>query len=125
MNPTIAKGILLIPQLAGMVGLDLFNDDTRPSGHISRPTQVNVSQSCFHSLNKLLNSNLIVQVSGLVEGNKLHHIRKKNPTSRRNSTMQVSGIVLKRVFNESTAYYSSQHSCNTAHSMSIWSMVSV
>ena len=27
--------------------LDLFNDDTRPSGHISRPTQVNMS----HSLN--------------------------------------------------------------------------
>ena len=34
----------------GWIGLDLFNDDTRPSGHISRPTQVNVSQSCFHSL---------------------------------------------------------------------------
>ena len=33
------------------IGLDLFNDDIRPSGHISRPTQVNVSQSCFHSLN--------------------------------------------------------------------------
>ena len=29
------------------IGLDLFNDDTRPSGHISRPTQVNVSQSCL------------------------------------------------------------------------------
>ena len=27
-----------------VVGLDLLNDDTRPSGHISRPTQVNVSQ---------------------------------------------------------------------------------
>ena len=35
------------------IGLDLFNDDTRPSGHISHPTQVNVSQSCFYSLNKL------------------------------------------------------------------------
>ena len=45
------------------VGLDLFNDDTRPSGHINRPTQVNVSQSCFHSLNKLLKSDHIVQVS--------------------------------------------------------------
>ena len=33
-----------------LVGLDLFND-TRLSGHISRLTQVNVSQSCFHSLN--------------------------------------------------------------------------
>ena len=39
--------------------------------------------------------------------------------------MQVSGIVWKRVFNESTVKYSSRHSCNTAHSKSIWSMVSV
>ena len=57
------------------IGLDLFNDDTRPSGHISRPTQVNVSQSCFHSLNKLLKSDHIVQLSELVEVDKLHHIR--------------------------------------------------
>ena len=41
-----------------LVGLDLFNDDTRASGHTSRPTQVNVSQSCFHSLNN--NSNPII-----------------------------------------------------------------
>ena len=40
--------------LCGLVGLDLINDDTRPSGHISRPTQVNVSQICFHSLNNYL-----------------------------------------------------------------------
>ena len=39
--------------------------------------------------------------------------------------MEVSGIVSKRVFNESVMLYSSQHSCNTAHSRSIWSMVSV
>ena len=39
--------------------------------------------------------------------------------------MQVSGIVSKRAFNESTVKYSSQHSCNTAHSKSIWSMVTV
>ena len=39
--------------------------------------------------------------------------------------MTVSGNVSKRVFNESTVYYSSRHSCNTAHSRSIWSMVSV
>ena len=58
-----------------MDGLDLFNDDTSPSGHISRPTQVNVSQSCFNSLNKSLKSDHIVQVLGLVEVNKLHHIR--------------------------------------------------
>ena len=74
----------------GLVGLDLFNDYTCPSGHISRPTQVNVSQSFFHSLNKLLKSDHIAQFSGLVENNKLHHIREKNPASRRNSTMQVS-----------------------------------
>ena len=48
------------------IGLDLFNDDTRPSGHISCPTQVNVSQSCFNYLNKLLKLNYIVQVWRLV-----------------------------------------------------------
>ena len=40
------------------IGLDLFNDDTRPSGHISRPTQVNVSWYCFHSLDNY--SSLII-----------------------------------------------------------------
>ena len=45
-----------------LVGLDLFND-TRPSGHISRPTQVNVSQSCFHSLNNY-SSPIILSRSG-------------------------------------------------------------
>ena len=54
-----------------MIGLDwiCFNDDTRPSGHISRLTQVNVSHSCFNSLNKLLKLNYVVQVWGLVEVN--------------------------------------------------------
>ena len=52
-----------------LVGLDLCNDDTCPSGHISRPTQVNVSQSCFNSLNILLKLNYIVQVWGLAEVN--------------------------------------------------------
>ena len=37
---------------------------TRPLGHISHPTQVNVSQSCFNSLNKLLKLNYIVQSGG-------------------------------------------------------------
>ena len=50
------------------IGLDLFNDDTCPSGQISRPTQVNV-QSCFNSLNNLLKLKYIVQVWGLVEVN--------------------------------------------------------
>ena len=54
---------------SGWIGLDLFNDDTRPSGHISRPTQVNVSQSCFNSLNKLHKLNYKFQVWGLVEVN--------------------------------------------------------
>ena len=57
-----------------LVGLDLFKDDTHPLGHISRPTHVNVSQGCFHSLNKLLKPDYIVQVGGLVEINKLHQI---------------------------------------------------
>ena len=37
----------------GLVGLDLLNNDTRPSGHISRPTQVNMSQELL-SFSKLL-----------------------------------------------------------------------
>ena len=45
------------------IGLDLFNDDTRPSGHISRPAQVNVSQSGFHSLNNY-SSLIILYTSG-------------------------------------------------------------
>ena len=49
------------------IGLDLFNDDTCPSGHISRPTQVNVSQGFFNSLKILLKLDYIVQVWGLVE----------------------------------------------------------
>ena len=39
------------------------------SGHISLPTHVNVSQSCFNYLNKLLKLNYVVQVWGLVEVN--------------------------------------------------------
>ena len=58
-----------------LVGLDLFDDDTRPSRHISHPAQVDVPQSCAHFPNKLLKSHYIVQVWGPVEINKLHHIR--------------------------------------------------
>ena len=32
------------------IGLHLFNDDTRPSGHISRPSQVGFSNSCLCSI---------------------------------------------------------------------------
>ena len=57
------------------VGLDLFNvTTTRPSGHISHPTHVNVSQGCFHSLNNLIKPNSINQVWGLIEMNKFHQI---------------------------------------------------
>ena len=45
------------------IGLDLFNDETRPSGHISRPTQVNVSELLSFS-KQLLNSDHIVQSGG-------------------------------------------------------------
>ena len=61
-----------VPQhiiIGWLVGLDLFNDDTCPSGHISRPTQVNVSQSCFNSLIILLKLNYFVQLWGLFEVN--------------------------------------------------------
>ena len=36
-----------------LVGLGLFNDDTCPSGRISRPTQVNVSQELLSFSKKL------------------------------------------------------------------------
>ena len=52
-------------------------------------------------------------------------IRSNTPACRRNSIMQVSGIVSKRVFSESAVYHSSTHPCHTAHTRSIWSMVSV
>ena len=58
-----------------LVGLDLFNNDTRPSGHNSRPTQINVSQRYFHSLNNYSTLIILSTSRGLVEVNKLHHIR--------------------------------------------------
>ena len=60
---------VLVPFTRDWIGLDLFKDDTCPSGHISHPTQVNVSQSCFNSLNILLKLDYIVQVWGLLEVN--------------------------------------------------------
>ena len=45
------------------IGLNLFNDDTRPSGHISRPTQVNVSELLLLS-KQLLKSDHIVHFGG-------------------------------------------------------------
>ena len=41
-------------------------------GHISRPTWVGVSHSCFQSLNKLIRPGHIVQVRGLIYCQKLH-----------------------------------------------------
>ena len=83
--------MILVPECR-LVGLDLFNDDTCPSGHVSRLTQVNVSQEllsfckkpcytgkCVSELlsfsEQLLKSDHIVHVWGLVEVNQLHHIR--------------------------------------------------
>ena len=56
------------------IGLDLFNDDTHHSAHIICPVHENVSQSCFHSLNRLLKPDHMMQVWGLLEVNKLHQI---------------------------------------------------
>ena len=55
---TFSTCSILCVRILDWIGLDLFNHDTRPSGHISRPTQVNVSQSCFDSLNNY--SSLII-----------------------------------------------------------------
>ena len=53
--PSVAGSVLILGvdppcshfSVHQLVGLDLFNGETRPSGHISRPTQVNVFQSSF------------------------------------------------------------------------------
>ena len=42
------------------IGLYLFNVDTRPSGHISHPTQVNMLHNYFESLNKLFKPDYII-----------------------------------------------------------------
>ena len=118
-------------------GLHLFSDDTRPSGHRSRPREVDVSQSCVHSLNRLIKPDDIVQVLGLVEV-------KKNVSV---GGWFTRGIVWNiwsfksdikfclsqefhheslgnylRVFNESVVKYSLRLSCNTAHSRSMISV---
>ena len=55
--------------------MHLFNDDTHPSGHISRPTQVHVSQSHFHSLNRLIKPDYIVQFWGIVKLKQIASVR--------------------------------------------------
>ena len=51
-----ATAVEIIETMAEVIddwlGLDLFNDDTRPSGHISSPSQVGFSHSCLHSINE-------------------------------------------------------------------------
>ena len=56
------------------IGLDLFNNDTHPLGHISHPIW-DVSHSCFQSPNKLIKPYHIVQVRGVIDFQKLHHFR--------------------------------------------------
>ena len=46
------------------IGLNLFNENTCPSGHISGPTQLNVSQSCFYSPKTNYSSPIILSRSG-------------------------------------------------------------
>ena len=36
----LVHGLQQINVMLGLVGLDLFNDDTRPSGHISCPIMI-------------------------------------------------------------------------------------
>ena len=45
-------------------GLHLFNDGTCPTRHISRPTHVDVSNSCFHSLNRLIKPDYLSRSGG-------------------------------------------------------------
>ena len=101
-----------------LIGLHLFKDDTCHTEHTSRPTQVyaGVFQSCHNlwthqytrlycpvvwtsSVQNCISCELI-QMRNCMEYLTVY-IRLKNPASRRNSTMQVSGIVSKRVFKES------------------------
>ena len=94
------------------VGLDLFNDDTCPEGHISRPTQVNVFQSCFNSLNKLLKLNYIVQVWELVEVNCVI-------SDRRIISDRIAGIPLCKSRELSWRGYSMSQLCGIHHDIPV------
>ena len=118
----------------------LFNDDTYPQIHYSRLPQVGFSQLfilCKHiteysgvvkvwRLIKVPNSVSwwVIKIMGCT-GYMIFHIRWRNPASLRNSTMQASGIVSKRVLNESALYHSSRISCYTVHSRSMCSVARV
>ena len=49
------------------IGLRLFNDDTRPSGHISRPSQVGFSNSYLCSINEDLWWCSVVEINSTLE----------------------------------------------------------
>ena len=49
------------------IGLHLFNDDTRPSGHISRPSQVGFSNSYLCSINEDLWWCSVVEINSTLE----------------------------------------------------------
>ena len=53
MHMAVDKVVVKLRLQFWLVGLGLFNDDTCPSGHISRPTQVNVSQELLSFSKKL------------------------------------------------------------------------
>ena len=80
---------------SGLVGLDLFNDDTRPSGHISRPTQVNVSQEllsfskkpsytgkCVSELFSIISDRRIPPLAGIPLCKSQELSRREHSTSR-------------------------------------------
>ena len=92
-------------------GLDLFNNDTCPSGHISCPTQVNVYQSCFNSLSKLLKLNYIVQVWGLVDVDCVISDRR---------IPLFTGIPLCKSRELSRRGYSMSQLCSIHHSSTVW-----
>ena len=98
------------------VGLNLFNDDTRPSGHISRPTPVNVPQGLLSFSKKPSYTGKCVsyQIEESRFSQEFHYASLMQELSwREHSTSRLCMI-------------SSRHSCNNAHSSSIlWSMVSV
>ena len=94
-----------------VLGLDLFNDDTRPSGHISRPTRVTVSQSCPHSLNKLLKSDHIVQVSG--------HLKLTNYIISDRRIPPLAGIPLCRSQELSRREHSISQLCSIRHGIPV------
>ena len=63
------KMVSIFVSVSMLVGLDLFNDDTRPSGHISRPTSLNVSWLIWCMALCLLHDTWVFTFSGSTKFN--------------------------------------------------------